>query len=293
MIFAYVDDQSTQAELLDAIRNADKPYIYRRLMAVRLSSEGRNVSELSEIFQLTPQTIRKFIDAYNQGGLAQLMPHKKPGRTPKLQFTDTQWEEIIHQPPVSLDKLNTKSYNWTLQLLSEYLHLYHGVKISISHLWYILRQHKINMGRSQLKITSPDPDYIVKRDRVQTLKKKAETDQLASDDVLAIAPGIIGPAETKAAVLIYYDETQIHWCPDTGKDYQLIGHQNQILSPGTDGVEYLLGGIVYPSGEGLYQMFERKRTMEVESLLISLCEMFCDRFISWFGTMHRRTPPSC
>lgn len=102
---------------------------------------------------------------------------------------------------------------------------------------------------------------------------------MTSDDVLAIAPGIIGPAETKAAVLIYYDETQIHWCPDTGKDYQLIGHQNQILSPGTDGVEYLLGGIVYPSGEGLYQMFERKRTMEVESLLISLCEMFCDRFI--------------
>ena len=68
MIFAYVDDQSTQAELLDAIRNADKPYIYRRLMAVRLSSEGRNVSELSEIFQLTPQTIRKFIDAYMYAG---------------------------------------------------------------------------------------------------------------------------------------------------------------------------------------------------------------------------------
>ena len=45
------------------------------------------------------------------------------------------------------------------------------------------------MGRSQLKITSPDPDYIVKRDRVQTPKKKAETDQLTSDDVLAIAPG--------------------------------------------------------------------------------------------------------
>ena len=240
-------------KLLDAIRNADKPYIYRRLMAVRLSSEGRNVSELSEIFQLTPQTIRKFIDAYNQGGLAQLMPHKKPGRTPRLQFTDTQWEEIIHQPPVSLDKLNTKSYNWTLQLLSEYLHLYHGVKISISHLWYILPPTQNQHG------SQPTENHVPRLYR-QTgsgpdAKKKAETDQLTSDDVLAIAPGIIGPAETKAAVLIYYDETQIHWCPDTGKDYQLIGHQNQILSPGTDGVEYLLGGIVYPSGEGLYQMF--------------------------------------
>ncbi len=172
MIFAHADDESTRAELIDAIRCADKPYIYRRLMAVRLSSEGRIVSELSAIFQLTPQTIRKFIHAYNQGGKAQLMPHKKPGRTPTLQFTQTQWEEIIHQPPVSLDKLNTKSYNWTLQLLSEYLHLYYGVKLSVSHLWYLLRQHKINMGRSQLKITSPDPDYTVKRDRVDTLKKK-------------------------------------------------------------------------------------------------------------------------
>ena len=96
---------------------------------------------------------------------------------------------------------------------------------------------------------------------------------------MTIAPGIIGPAETKAAILIYYDETEIHWCPDTGKDYQWIHHQNQILSPGTDAVEYLLGGIVYPSGEGLYQMFSRKRTMEVESFLVSLCEMFGDRFI--------------
>ena len=187
MIFAHADDESesTRAELIDAIRCADKPYIYRRLMAVRLSSEGRIVSELSAIFQLTPQTIRKFIHAYNQGGLAQLMPRKKPGRTPTRKFTQTQWEEIIHQPPISFDKLNTKSYNWTLQLLSEYLHLYYGVKISVSHLWYILRQHKINMGRSQLKITSPqkdqsfrglirsaDPDYTVKRDRVDTLKKK-------------------------------------------------------------------------------------------------------------------------
>ena len=87
MIFAHADDESesTRAELIDA---ADKPYIYRRLMAVRLSSEGRIVSELSAIFQLTPQTIRKFIHAYNQGELAQLMPRKKPGRTPTLAVID-------------------------------------------------------------------------------------------------------------------------------------------------------------------------------------------------------------
>ena len=80
-------------------------------------------------------------------------------------------------------------------------------------------------------------------------------------------------------MLIYYDETEIHWCPDTGLGYQEVSHQNRIASPGIDEVKYLLGSVVYPSGEGLYQIFNRKRTMEVESHLLSLCEMFPDKFI--------------
>ncbi len=79
MIFAHVDDESTRAELIDAIKSADKPYIYRRLMVIRLSSEGRKVSELWEIFQLTPQTIRKFIHAYNQGGQSPTDAPQKAG----------------------------------------------------------------------------------------------------------------------------------------------------------------------------------------------------------------------
>ena len=80
-------------------------------------------------------------------------------------------------------------------------------------------------------------------------------------------------------MLIYFDETEIHWCPNTGRGYQIIRQQNRIASPGIDAVKYLLGGVAYPSGEGLYQIFDRKRTMEVESYLVSLCEMFDDHFI--------------
>lgn len=84
---------------------------------------------------------------------------------------------------------------------------------------------------------------------------------------------------TKQAVLVYYDETEIHWCPDVGKGYQLTNEQNRITSPGIDEVRYLLGGIVYPTGEGLYQIFDRKRTMEVESYLQALCQMLEEHFI--------------
>ena len=110
-------------------------------------------------------------------------------------------------------------------------------------------------------------------------KKKAEVGQLSSDDVLLIDPGIIPTASRKEAVFIYFDETDIHWCPDKGKGYQQIGRQQLIQTPGIDDVRYLLGGVIYPSGEGLYHIYERKRTMEVENWLASVCERYPSTFI--------------
>ncbi len=87
-------------------------------------------------------------------------------------MTKEQWLEILHTPPLEFDRLSTKSYSWTLGLLADYLLAYQGVKMSPSNVWYILRRHKINMGRSDLKMTSPDPEYTQKRQRVEQLKKK-------------------------------------------------------------------------------------------------------------------------
>ncbi len=85
--------------------------------------------------------------------------------------------------------------------------------------------------------------------------------------------------QRKKAVLIYFDETNLHWCPDTGKGYQIIGTQEKIDSPGQDETRYLMGGTAYPTAEGLYQIYGRKRTIEVESYLSSLVSMFDENFI--------------
>ncbi len=175
MIFATISDEAGKIQLIEAIKSCTKPHIYRRLLTVQLSAEGKKVSELTSIFKVTPQTIREFIHAYNQGGLEQLLPNKKPGRRPKLSLTSEQWMTIIHQPPGSFEKLNTCSQNWTLKLLSNYCQQYHSVKLCPSMLWYILRGYKINMGRSQLRITSPDAEYTQKRDWTEAIKKKRKT----------------------------------------------------------------------------------------------------------------------
>ncbi len=86
-------------------------------------------------------------------------------------------------------------------------------------------------------------------------------------------------APQKKAVFIYFDETDLHWCPDKGKGYQLIGHQQEVMTPGTDEVKYIIGGVAYPSGEGLYHIYDRKRTMEVENWLAAVWMMYPDTFI--------------
>ncbi|MBI1877245.1 MAG: hypothetical protein HYR94_03265 [Chloroflexi bacterium] len=44
--------------------------------------------------------------------------------------------------------------------------------MTISTIWNHLRRVGFTSGRAKLSITSPDPDYQVKRQRLETLKKK-------------------------------------------------------------------------------------------------------------------------
>jgi len=183
MIFARISSEEDEEQLHTALKEALKPYIYRRLLLIQFSAQGKGVVELASLFRLHPLTIRKYIHAYNRDGIQGVVPADKSGRPCdksgrpcKLPLTKDQWLDILHQAPATFEELNTPSYNWTLELLARYVKIYHGVTVRPSGIWYILRRHRINMGRSQWKLTSPDPEYKVKRDRVEALKKKRKSD---------------------------------------------------------------------------------------------------------------------
>lgn len=231
MIKAFVETEEAKKELQSALNAAKKSYLYRRLLIIQLSSDGKTVPELASMFGLTEVMVRQYIHAYNDSGLAGLQPKKKPGRKAKLSLSKDQWEDILHQSPSLFDKLKTANQNWTLELLASYIKEYHGISITPSGVWHQLRRAKISMGRSKLEIPKKDPEYTIKRQRIETIKKKAEAGELTSDDITVIDPGLMPITERKKAVLIYFDETTIHWCPDTGKGYQVIGSQNKIDSP--------------------------------------------------------------
>lgn len=92
--------------------------------------------------------------------------------------------------------------------------------------------------------------------------------------------------------LFFFDETDLYWCPDTGRIYQLPNQQAKIDSPGKNKRRYLLGSVEYPKGEGLYEIYPKKRNEEVEQHLSHLLEMcsgdFC--FVVWDNASQHTTP---
>lgn len=73
--------------------------------------------------------------------------------------------------------------------------------------------------------------------------------------------------------LVFFDSTDLHWCPDVGFEYAAKGEQVKVDSPGLANPWHaLFGSLCYPSGEGVYTIHERKRHNEVKAHLECLLE---------------------
>jgi hypothetical protein len=79
---------------------------------------------------------------------------------------------LLHQSPCQFEKLNTGARNWTQKLLIDYCLQYLDAKMSQSSISMLIKRLGIRWNRGKLKVTSPDPLYILKRERVDELKKK-------------------------------------------------------------------------------------------------------------------------
>ena len=83
----------------------------------------------------------------------------------------------------------------------------------------------------------------------------------------------------KPARLVFFDSTDLHWCPDVGHRYVTQGSQLRVDSPGLANPWYaLFGSLEYPTGEGVYTIHERKRHQEVRAHLQELLTRDPDAF---------------
>ena len=279
MLFAIIEEES-RIKLKDEMNQTKDKKWYRRLKIVDLSCQGYTVPDLANMFDLSSHTIRLYIKSYNDGGLAALIPGYGQGRPLTVAWTKSEWLDLIHQPPREYDKLNSGALNWTQELLQQYFALYHQLEVSQGTISKAIKRAGLSWRRAKLTVKSPDPLYVVKRQRVEQLKQKALAGTLSSLDAEHPPPS----SEAKRAHFVYFDSTDLHWCPDIGNTYQNEGDQRKVRSPGYANPWYaLFGSLLFPSGEGLYTIHTNKRHQEVIAHLQLLMAQDPEAF--WFVIM--------
>lgn len=159
-------------ELAQAMKQSKNIREYQRLHIIQLSSKGKTVPELADLFNRGEATIRDYIKRYNQGGLNRLKRQSSCGAPVQIPFNQTQWEALLYQSPSQLELLNTAARHWNQEFIVTYLHCYHGITVTRQAVAANLKRHGIRLNRGRLKVTSPDPLYTVKREQLDTLKKK-------------------------------------------------------------------------------------------------------------------------
>lgn len=179
MIYANVDEPG-RTELVQAMKETNDKKWYRRLKIIDLSSQHFSVPVLVTMFELHPQTIGTYIQHYNQGGLEKLKPNYGQGRHLALDWSKDQWLALLGQAPSQFEKLNCGDQNWTQAMMVQYLAAYHQVDVTQAALSIMLKRVGLKWKRAKARIKSPDPLYVVKRQRVDSLKEKAQNGTLSS-----------------------------------------------------------------------------------------------------------------
>ena len=199
------------------------------------------------------------------------------GRPTKVKWTKDQWLDLLAQAPRDFEQLDSRAVNWTQPMLVQYFARYHQISVSQGTICKTLKAVGISWRQARLRVHSPDPLYVVKRERVEGLRQMALNGELSPDQTTRPPPII----ENRATYLAYFDAADLHWCTTIGATYQERGQQVKVNSPGKhDPWLALFGSLIYPSGDGHYTIHHRKRAVDVIAHLQGLIDRDPSGF--WF-----------
>ena len=154
-------------ELETLYRQTKDVRIRERTQMILLAAEERlTARKIGAIVRRNDQTVRTWIRRFNAEGIAGLYDAPRPGAP--AQVTPAYRDrllEVVRQRPRSLDRPYSL---WTLQRLADFMADETGLRFSGVTVSRILAKHGIVMSRPQHKVSSPDPEYEVKKRRLKS-----------------------------------------------------------------------------------------------------------------------------
>ena len=137
----------------------------RAQMILLAAEQGLVVREIAQLVRMAKQSVRNWIKRYNAEGINGLCDAPRPGAPSKIPAAYRQrLVEVVRLRPRSLDLPFSM---WTLQRLSDFMAQETGLRLSVEGVRLVLKAHDIVLSRPQHKITSPDPEYMVKKRRLK------------------------------------------------------------------------------------------------------------------------------
>ena len=153
---------------------------WRRAEMVLLSAQGMGVAAIAKVAFTSEDRVRDVIGNFTADGFSSLYPRYKGGRPPK--FTLAQRREIKKIAKSRPAEHDLPFSTWSLSKLAEFL-VAEGVVDDISHegLRVLLREEGVTFQRLKTWKASADPDYAVKKARVEHLYAIADSEVIPDD----------------------------------------------------------------------------------------------------------------
>jgi len=153
---------------LDALFHRTKDVRVRsRAQMMLLGAEDKMTApQIAKIVRQDEQTVRRWIKRFNAEGISGLSDAPKSGAPRRV--TESYRQRllvVVRQRPRSLDQPYSL---WTLQRLVEFMAEETGLRFSPETVRLILKANDIVISRPQHKVSSPDPEYEVKKRRLKS-----------------------------------------------------------------------------------------------------------------------------
>ena len=158
--------EQQRSELEELYRKTGVPRVRTRAQMVLLSAEkGLKAEEIAEIVRESSVTVLRWLHRYLSEGLEGLKDAPRSGRHGIV--TDEfrkRLRELVRRRPRSLE---LEYSMWTLQRLADFLAEETGLRVSDETIRRELAKEGIAFSRPQHTISSPDPEYQLKKRRLK------------------------------------------------------------------------------------------------------------------------------
>ena len=149
-------------------RGSGSVVTWRRAQMVLLSAQGMDVPAIAKVAFTSEDRVRDVIRNFNADGFSSLYPKYRGGHPPK--FTLPQRREIKKLARAKPAEYDLPFSTWSLAKLADFL-VAEGVVDDISHegLRILLREEGVTFQRLKTWKASKDPQYAVKKARIEHL----------------------------------------------------------------------------------------------------------------------------